>query len=70
MSGHGGEAALRLDIHHLAEVAHDQGNDERATALLEESLTLFRDIGHQYGPALHSASWGQWRTSRVTTSGR
>ena len=32
-------------------MAHDQGNDECATALLEESLTLFRDIGHQYGPA-------------------
>jgi tetratricopeptide (TPR) repeat protein len=37
---------------HLADVAHEQGNDERAMALLEESLTLFRDIGHQYGPAL------------------
>ena len=37
---------------YLGGVAHDQGNDERATALLEESVTLFRDIGDKVGMAL------------------
>ena len=42
----------------LADVAHDQGNDERATALLEESVTLFREVGDRWGVAVARGSCG------------
>jgi tetratricopeptide (TPR) repeat protein len=36
----------------LAEVADAQGQDRQAVALLEDSVTLFRDIGDTYGLAM------------------
>jgi tetratricopeptide (TPR) repeat protein len=35
----------------LGRVAHAQGDDAQALALLEESLAWFRDAGHNYGLA-------------------
>jgi hypothetical protein len=51
-------------------VAHTQGDDDRATALYKESLTLYRELGNKHGLAeclegLAGVAVAQWQLERA-----
>jgi hypothetical protein len=41
----------RLSLNNLGLVAHEQGDNAAARALLEESLTIYRELGDRHGIA-------------------